>query len=103
RLVMGPIGAGREGGQFKQHPNAAKFAATGGVNGEAKLKDPVRAFPVGKPPGRLNCRWESKDESGAPLSINYLSSPVRDDTCKVNIEWELEDKRFELQNAAISI
>ncbi|KAI5115635.1 hypothetical protein M0805_002882, partial [Coniferiporia weirii] len=52
--------------QFKQHPNVAKFGATG--DRVVALKDPSRSFPVGQSLAVLKWRYSGKDESFIPLS-----------------------------------
>lgn len=52
--------------QFKQHPNVAKFGASG--DKVIALKDPSRSFPVNMSLGVLKWRYDGKDESFVPLS-----------------------------------
>lgn len=52
--------------QFKQHPNVAKFAASG--DKVIQLKDASRSFPVGQGLGVLRWRVTGKDESWVPLT-----------------------------------
>lgn len=52
--------------QFKQHPNVAKFGATG--EKIVALKDPSRAFPVNQSVPVLKWRYVGKDETLVPLS-----------------------------------
>ncbi|ELU35568.1 hypothetical protein AG1IA_10402 [Rhizoctonia solani AG-1 IA] len=75
KLNIAPLGSGGEGAQFKQHPNVAKFAGGVGIQGEVKLKDPARGFPVGQPQplNVLKWRWGSKDETRLPLSSEFQS------------------------------
>lgn len=56
--------------QFKQHPNVAKFAASG--DKVIQLKDASRSFPVGQGLGVLRWRMTGKDESWVPLTGMYL-------------------------------
>ncbi|KAN0135631.1 hypothetical protein V8E53_006522 [Lactarius tabidus] len=87
--------------QFKQHPNVGKFA----VNKERiiALKDPSRVFPVNQSLAVLKWRYTGKDESYIPLSINCWPTPSNDDTCDVNIEYELENENVSLYDLTISI
>ena len=52
--------------QFKQHPNVAKFGASG--DRIVALKDPSRSFPVNQSLAVLKWRYTGKDESHVPLS-----------------------------------
>lgn len=52
--------------QFKQHPNVAKFGASG--DRVVALKDPQRSFPVGQSLTVLKWRYNGKDEIHVPLS-----------------------------------
>ncbi|KAL5533835.1 hypothetical protein ACEPAG_295 [Sanghuangporus baumii] len=87
--------------QFKQHPHVAKFAPTG--ERFIALKDSSRAFPVGQSLAVLKWRYEGKDESLVPLSINCWPTPSNDGTCDVNIEYELENDKVALHDVVISI
>ena len=88
-----------EGFQFKTHPNIDKaLHASDGVLG---LKDPNRPFPMGSPLGILKWRYQTRDESKVPLSINCWPS-VSGGESFVSIEYEATDK-FDLHNVVISI
>ncbi|KAI0033954.1 hypothetical protein K488DRAFT_77530 [Vararia minispora EC-137] len=87
--------------QFKQHPNVAKFAAN--KERAIALKDPSRDFPVKQSLGVLKWRYQGKDESYVPLSINCWPTPSNDGTCDVNIEYELENEGVTLYDLVISI
>ena len=87
------------GFQFKTHPNIDKqLHASEGVLG---LKDPNRPFPTGSPLGILKWRYQTTDESQAPLSINCWPS-VSGGESFVSIEYEATEK-FDLHNVVISI
>lgn len=64
--------AGQQGFQFKTHPNIDKgLYASQNVLG---LRDSTRPFPIGAPLGVLKWRFQTDDESAAPLSINCWPS-----------------------------
>ncbi|KAJ1562564.1 Coatomer subunit delta [Cladochytrium tenue] len=87
------------GTQFTIHPNIDKklFPPT------LALRDPSRPFPVGQVVGILKWRFQTKDESLMPLSINCWPSPSGNGTCDVNIEYELQVQKLELRNVVIVI
>ena len=88
-----------EGFQFKTHPNIDKaLHASDGILG---LKDPNRPFPMGSPLGILKWRYQTRDESAVPLSINCWPS-VSGGESFVSIEYEATDK-FDLHNVVVSI
>jgi len=87
--------------QYKQHPNVAKFAAN--KERSIALKDPSRDFPVSQSLGVLKWRYQGKDESFVPLSINCWPTPSNDGTCDVNIEYELENEGITIYDLVISI
>ncbi|EIW87395.1 hypothetical protein CONPUDRAFT_116631 [Coniophora puteana RWD-64-598 SS2] len=88
--------------QLKQHPSTAKF--TSGQSARLiQLKDSSRAFPVNQSLGVLKWRYQGKDESFVPLSINCWPSPSNDGTVDVNIEYELENEHVTLYDVVISI
>lgn len=75
KLTLGPLSSEFNTGpggdlQFKQHPNVAKFGASG--DRVVALKDPSRAFPVGQSLAVLKWRYAGKDESYVPLSSTYF-------------------------------
>lgn len=94
------IAAGdNEGFQFKTHPNIDKaLHASEGVLG---LKDPNRPFPMGSPLGILKWRYQTRDESMVPLSINCWPS-VSGGESFVSIEYEATEA-FDLHNVVVSI
>ncbi|KAI0715581.1 hypothetical protein C8Q72DRAFT_191940 [Fomitopsis betulina] len=87
--------------QFKQHPKVDKFVAN--RDRVVALKDPSKGFPVGPPLAVLKWRYEGKDETYAPLSINCWPTPSNDGTCEVSIEYELENEGVTLHDVIISI
>ena len=88
-----------EGFQFKTHPNIDK--AMHAAEGVLGLKDPARPFPMGSPLGILKWRYQTRDESKVPLSINCWPS-VSGGESFVSIEYEATDA-FDLHNVVISI
>jgi hypothetical protein len=88
-----------DGFQFKTHPNIDKaLHAEQGILG---LKDANRPFPMGSPLGILKWRYQTRDESKVPLSINCWPS-VSGGESFVSIEYEATDQ-FDLHNLVISI
>ena len=88
-----------DGFQFKTHPNIDKaLHASDGILG---LKDPNRPFPMGSPLGILKWRYQTRDESMVPLSINCWPS-VSGGESVVSIEYEATES-FDLHNVVISI
>ncbi|GLI64081.1 hypothetical protein VaNZ11_007250 [Volvox africanus] len=85
--------------QFKTHPNIDKNLY--GSSNILGLKDPSRPFPTGSELGILKWRFQSKEESLVPLSINCWPS-VSGGESYVNIEYE-STSNFDLQNVQIVI
>eukprot|EP01102_Stenamoeba_stenopodia_P010750 TRINITY_DN3265_c0_g2_i4.p1 TRINITY_DN3265_c0_g2~~TRINITY_DN3265_c0_g2_i4.p1 ORF type:complete len:180 (-),score=37.74 TRINITY_DN3265_c0_g2_i4:95-634(-) len=67
------------------------------------LKDASRAFPTGTPLGVLKWRFQTKDESLVPLSVNCWPSKGSAGTTVVNMEYELTNKNIELRDITIAI
>mmetsp|Transcript_15791 Transcript_15791/g.27223 ORF Transcript_15791/g.27223 Transcript_15791/m.27223 type:complete len:513 (-) Transcript_15791:47-1585(-) len=72
--------------QFKAHPNINKNLFT--EENVLALKDPSRPFPTGSALGVLKWRYQTKDSSAVPLTINCWPTPSGGLTY-VNIEYEL--------------
>jgi coatomer subunit delta len=88
-----------EGYQFKTHPNIDKqLHANEGILG---LKDPNRPFPCGSALGILKWRFQTKDESKVPITINCWPSVSGSDSF-VSIEYEAADF-MEYENVRIVI
>eukprot|EP01052_Picozoa_sp_SAG31_P025430 SAG31_NODE_2228_length_6146_cov_4.401191_5_plen_181_part_00 len=66
------------------------------------LKDPNRPFPLNSSLGVLRWRMSSSDEDALPLTINCWPSKSGN-LSYVNIEYELVQTKFELQDVSISI
>ncbi|KAK2077639.1 hypothetical protein QBZ16_004485 [Prototheca wickerhamii] len=99
RVTLGGASAAQPGFQFKTHPNIDKaLYADGGV---LALKVPDRPFPVGAPLGVLKWRFQTDDESLAPLSINCWPS-VSGGQSYVNIEYQAQAP-FDLHGVEIAI
>lgn len=99
RVTLGGAAADQPGFQFKTHPNIDKaLYASGGV---LALKIPDRPFPVGAPLGVLKWRFQTDDESLAPLSINCWPSISGGQSC-VNIEYQAQAP-FDLHGVEIAI
>ncbi|KIY98750.1 Coatomer subunit delta-1 [Monoraphidium neglectum] len=88
-----------QGYQFKTHPNIDKAAYNS--EGVLGLKDPSRPFPTGTELGVLKWRYQSRDESLVPLTINAWPSAAGSETY-VNIEYE-SGAPFDLQRVVIAI
>ncbi|PNH03435.1 Coatomer subunit delta-2 [Tetrabaena socialis] len=88
-----------KGFQFKTHPNIDKnLYSSANVLG---LKDASRPFPTGSELGILKWRFQSKEESLVPLTINCWPS-VSGGESFVNIEYE-STSELDLQNVQIII
>ncbi|KAI8472701.1 MAG: delta-cop [Monoraphidium minutum] len=87
------------GYQFKTHPNIDKAAYNS--EGLLGLKDPARPFPTGTELGVLKWRFQSRDESLVPLTINAWPSASGAESY-VNIEYE-SSATFDLRRVVIAI
>lgn len=110
-----------KGIQLQTHPNVDKelFKSRGLIG----LKNSAKPFPLNTDVGVLKWRWQTQDESSVPLTsesnrlrelcircFNYIYFTVNcwpsengEGGCDVNIEYELEHQRLELQDVCISI
>lgn len=117
----------QRGIQLQTHPNVDKelFKSKGQIG----LKNPAKPFPMNTDVGVLKWRYQTQDESAIPLtskgplkysyfcyqlsyeylflsnyfSVNCWPSENAEGGCDVNIEYELEHTRLELQDVCISI
>ncbi|KAJ2413821.1 coatomer subunit delta, partial [Coemansia sp. IMI 209128] len=87
--------------QIKTHPkiDKKKFQSDSVIS----LKDASGSFPLSQPIGVLKWRIVSTNEDDIPLTINCWPSPNGNGTVDVNIEYELNDTRLELDNVIVSI
>jgi len=87
--------------QLQTHPNVDKelFKTKCCIG----LKNPAKPFPLNTDVGVLKWRYQTQDESAIPLTINCWPSENGDGGCDVNIEYELECQRLELQDVCINI
>uniref|UniRef100_U5EYD0 Coatomer subunit delta n=1 Tax=Corethrella appendiculata TaxID=1370023 RepID=U5EYD0_9DIPT len=87
--------------QLQTHPNVDKelFKAKTQIG----LKNPTKPFPLNTDVGVLKWRYQTQDESAIPLMINCWPSENGEGGCDVNIEYELEHTRLELQDVSITI
>lgn len=86
--------------QLQTHPNVDKELFK--TKGQIGLKNPAKPFPLNNDIGVLKWRYQTQDESALPLTINCWPSES-DGNCDVNIEYELENTKLELQDVVISI
>lgn len=93
--------ADQRGIQLQTHPNVDKelFRSANQIG----LKNPAKPFPLNTDVGVLKWRYQTQDESAVPLTINCWPSENAEGGCDVNIEYELEHTRLELQDVCITI
>lgn len=91
----------QRGIQLQTHPNVDKELFKG--KGQIGLKNPAKPFPLNTDVGVLKWRYQTQDESAIPLTINCWPSENAEGGCDVNIEYELEHPRLELQDVCITI
>jgi len=87
--------------QFNAHPNINKQGFTN--DSMLALKDAQRAFPSGNPLGILKWRYQSKDESDIPFTVNCWPSAGSSGSTVVNIEYELVKASLQLSDVKIII
>ncbi|KAJ2830480.1 coatomer subunit delta [Coemansia furcata] len=87
--------------QIKTHPkiDKKKFLSDSLIT----LKDASGSFPLSQAIGVLKWRIVSSNEDDIPLTINCWPSPNGSGTVDVNIEYELNNTRLELDNVIVSI
>lgn len=90
-----------KGIQLQTHPNIDKdlFKAKQIIG----LKNAAKPFPLNTDVGVLKWRFQTQDESYVPLSINCWPSENGQGGCDVNIEYELEQPKMELNDVVINI
>lgn len=91
----------QRGIQLQTHPNVDKELFKSRC--QIGLKNPAKPFPINTDVGVLKWRYQTQDESAVPLTINCWPSEKPEKGCDVNIEYELEHTRLELQDVCISI
>lgn len=91
----------QRGIQLQTHPNIDKDLFRN--KSQIGLKNPAKPFPLNTDVGVLKWRYTTQDESAIPLTINCWPSENGDGGCDVNIEYELENTKLELQDVVITI
>lgn len=91
----------KKGIQLQTHPNVDKelFKSKSTIS----LKNPSKPFPLGTDVGLLKWRYQTQEDSALPLTINCWPSENGQGGCDVNIEYELEHTRLELNDVTINI
>ncbi|KAJ2841883.1 coatomer subunit delta, partial [Coemansia erecta] len=82
--------------QVKTHPKIDKKRFQ--TESVIALKDPSGSLPLAQPVGVLKWRIVSSDEESIPFTINCWPSPTNSGTVDVNIEYELNDTKLELED-----
>ncbi|XP_041426624.1 coatomer subunit delta-like [Xenopus laevis] len=90
----------KKGVQLQTHPNVDKKRFT--LDSVIGLKNPEKSFPVNSDVGVLKWRLQTTEESFIPLTINCWPSESGNG-CDVNIEYELQEERLELNDVVITI
>jgi hypothetical protein len=91
----------QKGIQLQTHPNIDKDLFRN--KSQIGLKNPAKPFPINTDVGVLKWRFSTQDETSIPLTINCWPSENGEGGCDVNIEYELENKKLELQDVVICI
>ncbi|CAO1424803.1 unnamed protein product [Diamesa tonsa] len=91
----------QRGIQLQTHPNIDKELFR--TKNQIGLKNPAKPFPMNTDVGVLKWRFQTQDETAVPLTINCWPSENGDGGCDVNIEYELELTKLELQDVCIII
>lgn len=91
----------QRGIQLQTHPNIDKDLFRN--KSQIGLKNPAKPFPMNTDVGVLKWRYTTQDESAVPLTINCWPSENGEGGCDVNIEYELENTKLELQDVTIAI
>ncbi|BES89365.1 coatomer [Nesidiocoris tenuis] len=87
--------------QLQTHPNVDKELFK--TKSTIALKNPSKPFPLGTDVGVLKWRYQTQEDSALPLTINCWPSENGQGGCDVNIEYELEHTRLELNDVTINI
>lgn len=90
-----------KGIQLQTHPNIDKELFKSSQ--QICPKNPAKPFPLNTDVGVLKWRFQTQDEAFMPLSINCWPSENGQGGCDVNIEYELEQEKMELNDVVISI
>lgn len=87
--------------QIKTHPKIDKKNFQN--NSVIALKDTAGTFPLSQPIGVLKWRIVSDEEDDIPFTINCWPSPNGSGSVDVNIEYELNNTKLELDDVVVSI
>ncbi|XP_077312955.1 coatomer subunit delta [Lithobates pipiens] len=90
----------KKGVQLQTHPNVDKKLFTS--DSVIGLKNPEKSFPLNNDVGVLKWRLQTTDEASIPLTINCWPSESGSG-CDVNIEYELQEDKLELNDVVITI
>ncbi|XP_023648204.1 coatomer subunit delta [Paramormyrops kingsleyae] len=100
RIRLHVINNDKKGVQLQTHPNVDKKLFT--ADSLIGLKNPEKSFPLNSDVGVLKWRLQSAEAALVPLTINCWPSETGDG-CDVNIEYELQEDGFELNDVVITI
>ncbi|XP_046447196.1 coatomer subunit delta-like [Daphnia pulex] len=87
--------------QIQTHPNVDKELFR--TKQHIALKNATKPFPLNTDVGVLKWRFQTQDENMIPLNINCWPAENGRGGCDVNIEFELQDDRLELNDVVIVI
>lgn len=90
-----------KGIQIQTHPNIDKELFKS--RQQIAMKNSSKSFPVNTDVGVLKWRFQTQDETFIPLSINCWPSDNGQGGCDVNIEYELEMEKMELNDVIVCI
>ncbi|KAJ2374466.1 coatomer subunit delta, partial [Coemansia sp. RSA 2607] len=100
-VQLGVVSNDTHNAQIKTHPKIDKKRFQ--TESVIALKDPSGTLPLSQPVGVLKWRIVSSNEDDIPLTINCWPSPTGSSTVDVNIEYELNNTKLELEDVLVSI
>jgi hypothetical protein len=91
----------QRGIKFLTHPDIDKELFRS--KSQIALINPAKPFPMNTDNDVLKWRYTTQEESAIPFPINWWPSKNGESGCNIDIEYELENTKLELQDVVIVI
>jgi len=89
------------GVQIQTHPNVDKELFR--TKQSIAMKNATKPFPINTDVGILKWRFQTQDEAFIPLNVTCWPNENASGGCDVNIDYELQDDRLELNDVVVAI
>ena len=87
--------------QIQTHPNVDKELSR--PKQSIAMKNATKPFPINTDVGILKWRFQTQDEAFIPLNVTCWPNENASGGCDVNIDYELQDDRLELNDVVVAI